>query len=336
MTVGPWLILTIKADPTSIPVGGNSTVTADLLRNSNNESVSGHVPEGIPVTFSTSNGTINPESGTLVKGSVKSIFTASNPGTATITSTVDNQAVSTQIQINKTSTQLKVNNVTGVNNTTVNLSATLTDSDSNPLKDKTVTFHINGSKYSATTDGSGVATVAYKISENTGNYNMTVTFAGDDEYMNSEGSGILRVDPSAGLYLKPTVNNNNPKVGESFVITYKLGNHGPDAAENVKITFKVPEGLEFTGVDVDNGSCNHDPVNRVVTWTLDSVPVGDPYLYLTVKALKGGKYTVVSKITSTTYNWNGGDDTSSNINVQSSSSSGSGSAVKAAGKTVPT
>jgi len=51
-----------------------------------------------------------------------------------------------------------------------------------------------------------------------------------------------------------TVNNTNPTVGQSFIITYKLGNYGPDPAENVTINFQIPEGLEFVDITVDSGT----------------------------------------------------------------------------------
>jgi len=104
--------------------------------------------------------------------------------------------------------------------------------------------------------------------------------------------------------LNITTSNANPTVGESFIITYKLGNYGPDTAENVTINFQIPEGMEFVGITVDSGTWNYKTSTRTVTWTLDNVPVGDPYLYLTVKAIKSGSYSITPSITSDTYNWN--------------------------------
>lgn len=36
--------------------------------------------------------------------------------------------------------------------------------------------------------------------------------------------------PKSNMYIKITPNNKNPKVGENFTLTYKLGNYGPDPA----------------------------------------------------------------------------------------------------------
>ena len=104
----------------------------------------------------------------------------------------------------------------------------------------------------------------------------------------------------ADLYFKATSNKENPRVGDTFTITYKLGNYGPDTADNVVINFQIPEGLQFVSISTDGGKWIYDPLTKTVTWTLDSVTIGDPYLYLTVKALKAGSYIIDTKITSNT------------------------------------
>ena len=98
--VSKWMVLSISADPTTVHNGETSTVTVDLLHDQEGvyyDPVSGHVPEGIPVTFSASDGTINPASSVLVGGTATSIFTAGASGVATITATIDDQTVSVQI-----------------------------------------------------------------------------------------------------------------------------------------------------------------------------------------------------------------------------------------------
>ena len=123
-------------------------------------------------------------------------------------------------------------------------------------------------------------------------------------------------------------------MGQIFTVTYKLGNNGPDAAENVTITFQLPEGITFEGINVDTGKYIYDPTTRTVTWTLDSVPVGDPYLYLTVKAASDGTYKITPIITSDTYNLNSGDSGIITINIQpKNNNSGNEITVKAADNT---
>jgi predicted outer membrane repeat protein len=218
------------------------------------------------------------------------------------------------LTVNTINTTLIVNNATGYNGKTANLTATLKDVDGNPLRGKTVNFNVNGNAYTATTDASGLAALSYKLTK-AGVYNIIASFSDGAVYANSTGSGNLTVSPAANLYIKITASNNNPEVGEKFLLTYKLGNYGPDAAENVTITFKLPEGLDFVKVTADTGNCTYDPATRTVTWTIDSVPVGDPYLYFAVKAAGDGTYKITPDIDSSTYNSGSSDGIT--INVQS-------------------
>lgn len=110
--------------------------------------------------------------------------------------------------------------------------------------------------------------------------------------------------PIADLYIDTSLSKEKPVVGDIITIKFKLGNKGPDPAENVKITFVIPKGLKFISLVVDQGFVTYDPNTRRVTWTLDSVPVGDPYMWLTVKIMKAGTYTIGPLIFSTTYNVN--------------------------------
>ena len=136
-----------------------------------------------------------------------------------------------------------------------------------------------------TTDANGLVTVTYNINETPGIYKLTSTYNGNTIYSGSSSNGKLNVTPWAQLYINTMNNNTNPKVGETFKITYKLGNNGPDTAYNVITTFKIPEGLQFVNAVVDEGKWTFDPLTRTLTWTLNSVIVGDPSLELTLKAL---------------------------------------------------
>ncbi|NYB53102.1 MAG: hypothetical protein HVN35_11170 [Methanobacteriaceae archaeon] len=72
----PWLILTILANPTSIPYGGTSTITARVTINSNGEDTSGlgHIPDGTFITITTDLGNVGSKQVTY--GTVNGIITA--------------------------------------------------------------------------------------------------------------------------------------------------------------------------------------------------------------------------------------------------------------------
>jgi autotransporter family porin len=92
--------------------------------------------------------------------------------------------------------------------------------------------------------------------------------------------------------------------GEPFTLKYKLGNKGPNTAQNVVINIQLPEGLNYVGAQVDTGSVSYNANNRMLTWILDSVPMGDPYLNLTVISPVGGSFTIKPVIRSGTFNSN--------------------------------
>ena len=244
VNVTSWLVLNITANST-IFNGVNSTVTVDLLHDNTgtyHDPVNGHVPDGTLVTFTATNGSLNPITTTLINGEATTLFTANHVGTSTINATVDNQTV----------TQL------------------------------------------------------------------------------------LTVNPASYLYLNTTSSKSNPTAGETFMLTYKLSNNGPDNATNVTMSFQIPSGLEFVNASVDNGTWTYNPVNRTITWNLTNVAVGDPYLYLTVRALGTGSYTITPTITSETFNQNNDPLTPFSISVQAQNNSNSNT-VNAASttKTVP-
>jgi len=245
VNVTSWLVLNITADPISILNGVNSTVTVDLLHDNTgtyHDPVNGHVPDGIPVTFTSTNGNLSTTSTTLINGQATILLTANRAGASNINATVDNQTV----------TQL------------------------------------------------------------------------------------LTVNPASYLYLNTKSSKSNPTAGETFMLTYKLSNNGPDNATNVTMSFQIPAGLEFVNASVDNGTWTYNPVNRTITWNLTNVAVGDPYLYLTVRALGTGSYTITPTITSETFNQNNDPLTPFSISVQAQNNS-NGNTVNAASttKTVP-
>ena len=103
--------------------------------------------------------------------------------------------------------------------------------------------------------------------------------------------------------LKVTSSKNNPTVGETFIITYKLGNNGPNNATNVTISIPIPKNFKITNISGD-GNWTYNPTTSIITWTLSNVTVGDPYLYVTGKTMSSGVYVFGSNITSETYNLN--------------------------------
>ncbi len=101
-TASPWLVLTLSASPTTIKARGTSTITANLLYDSNggyHSYSSGHVPDGIPVNFTTRFGTIGSKAYT-VNGIAKSTLKAgSTGGVVNVAAKADSQTVQIPLKV---------------------------------------------------------------------------------------------------------------------------------------------------------------------------------------------------------------------------------------------
>ena len=115
-------------------------------------------------------------------------------------------------------------------------------------------------------------------------------------------STYLTINTKSSLYLNVTPSTSNPVTGETVTYTLKVGNNGPDPAENVVMTYTLPEGMEFVGASDDVGNTwSYDPNTRILTWTLGTVPVGDPTLLLNLRFLRGGNFLINPLLSTTTY-----------------------------------
>jgi autotransporter family porin len=100
VTIYKWLVLTVAASPTSIGNYKTSTITADLRHdNTGALHTEGYVPNGMPVIFKTTLGTITSQSST-VNGIAKSTLkSGSTAGTATISAKIDSQTATKSVKI---------------------------------------------------------------------------------------------------------------------------------------------------------------------------------------------------------------------------------------------
>jgi uncharacterized repeat protein (TIGR01451 family) len=182
--------------------------------------------------------------------------------------------------------------------------------DNGHIPDKTpVTFSTDlgsvGSKTINKVTMEGIATATLTADETPGiAYVNAVT---DAQTVNNE----VIINPKSSLYLTITPSKTNPMVGDTVIYTLKIGNKGPNTAENVVMTYTIPKGLEFAGANVDNGTYAYDKATRTITWTIGDVPVGDPYMWLSLKVLSSGTYLINPTLSTSTY------DPTINANTQS-------------------
>lgn len=321
----PWLLLTADAHPKTIDYGGTSSVTANLLQDSNggyNNPANGHVPNGIPISFKPDWASTVPTAAFTMDGQAKTVFHANGKTLNTpvkVYTNLDSEqnTVYAKINIKKAPTKILVKNILGFHTVQVNLNATLKDVFGNLLSGKILNFHINGHNYTALTNMKGVGKVMY-TPNTVGIFPITVDYLGNSNYVNSQGSGTLVVSPTAYLYLKISSSPAKPEVGEPFTVTYKLGNKGPDTAKNVIIYILLPKEFKITKI-IGDGTWKISSATGQLIWKLKSVPIIDPHLHITGIAATSGEYIFSSFLTSETFNLNRNILQSFTVNVNSES-----------------
>jgi uncharacterized repeat protein (TIGR01451 family) len=104
------------------------------------------------------------------------------------------------------------------------------------------------------------------------------------------------------VYVQITPSKINPQVGDKVTYTFKLGNEGPGIAKDVVFTYVIPEGVEFAGASVDQGTWQYDNATRTLTWNLGDVIVGDPNLWLDLQVLSAGNFNMQPSVSVSGYN----------------------------------
>jgi autotransporter family porin len=108
VTATPWLYMTFTASPTLIINGKTSTLAANFNNANDGSTVTpfdpagGHLPDGIPVIFSTTLGTINSPVATVNGTAKATLGSGTISGVADVSSTVDSQTVHTSVTIDAT------------------------------------------------------------------------------------------------------------------------------------------------------------------------------------------------------------------------------------------
>lgn len=106
LTYNSWIVLTINASPTTVGISGTSTITADLLHDSNgtyHNPTNGVVPYEGAAFFATTKGSIvdvNFSNGTATS----TLTNLTTSGTAVVSSTVDHQTVHANVVVNPAAT----------------------------------------------------------------------------------------------------------------------------------------------------------------------------------------------------------------------------------------
>ena len=287
----PWLILSINADPKTINTGGTSQITADLLHDNGilsdlthpelyyHDPASGHVPDGIPVTFTTTLGSIN-SSASIVNGIAQSTLNGGLVvGVANISATIDNQTVNNSVTVVDTLPPT-VKSIDPANNAFINvISKVITVTFSEPVK--------VGNGYIELKNSSGTAVPFTKtISGNTLTITPTGLLSSGIKYTVIVHTGSvtdLAGNPVA-LYsssftvdtIPPTVKSIDPTNNAVNIPVNKL----------VTVTFSEPVKIGNGYIELKNSSGTAIPFTKTISGNMLTITPTNPLS-------NGVKYTVI-------------------------------------------
>ena len=211
------------------------------------------------------------------------------PSSATVLITVVNSRVQTSIEVNDTF-DLHVNDQ-------VNMGASLDPSNAGELD------YASSNESVVTVDEDG-----NMVAKGVGEANITVSFAGNDDYYSSSTEVLVKVHPLVDLAIVKTVNNQTPYYADTVTYTITVTNNGPNAATDVVVTDTVPSGMNVSSADdtyVGNG-----------VWEIASIDCAVPVVDLSIsKAVNSTSAKVGDTIKYTISVTNNGPCTATGINV---------------------
>lgn len=294
--------INLTVNPTSILVGGTSTVTAQVLDADGNA-----VPNGTTVVFEIENelyGSISPTSITN-GGSATATFEAStNPGTATInvssgsaTASIDidiQQAPATAIEFLSAEPQVIAIAESGGTETST-IKFVVKDSNGNPLSDVSVSLTMtgpNGGEYidpssdvtpdeiDVSTDSDGIAQVSLHSGYVAGPVTIEATIDVDGTLMTvqssvvSIGGGVPTAkwfSISASVLNLPGLNYNNKTSEITAYLADRFGNY--NVLTGTTVSFASEVGL---AIDTSNVTTDEDGLATVTVRTQQSISADSP------------------------------------------------------------
>ena len=256
VNVTPWLVLNVNANPVQINNGETSNISADLQYDSNgvyHDPVNGHIPDAIPIYFTTTLGTINNQSST-VNGSSHSTFNSGLSGVANISIILDNQTLQTSVTVADTNSPTsKATPIGALYNSNQNVTLTISEP---------------GTIY-YTTDGSDPSNLS---TEYTDPINITVStilkyfavdLAGNPSTVYTDTYTIDTIPPTAtatptgGITDFPITVNLD--MNEPGAIYYTTNGYSPtiySTEYTIPLVIPIPTTLKFFAVDLAGNPSN--------------------------------------------------------------------------------
>ena len=174
-------------------------------------------------------------------------YTPTTLGKQTITATYNGDSqhnsntATTNITVKKINTKidLKVSNTTPINNTPINITVTLTDTNGNKLTNQNITLNVSDKTFNIKTNSNGIATQTYTPTT-LGKQTITATYTGTSQYINSTATTSITVK-KINTKLSVKVSNSTPVNNTNITITATLTDTDNKAIANQNITIKVSD-----------------------------------------------------------------------------------------------
>jgi len=91
---------------------------------------------------------------------------------------------------------------------------------------------------------------------------------------------ITNNDLGIDLSIVKTVDDPTPNIGQVITFTLTVVNNGPDVATGASVSDIIPAGFTYEPGSISGGDTNDDtdPSGAVLGWTLNTMPVGTPFV----------------------------------------------------------
>jgi hypothetical protein len=186
------------------------------------------------------------------------------------------------LNVNPIPTNLIINPVNSTNGTIVDLTVQLKDNITNiPINNKPINFAVDGKNIgNNNTNDKGVAVYHYKINEIKGNYTITGSFTGDEEYIASEGNNTLTVFNMDFMNVTATNPNGTVNITGFLIDDDGLGGGGVNVSCN-NVTANTNSDGSFSIIDNEHHISPGDKTINCVNYNVnDNVYVPPTITYM--------------------------------------------------------
>lgn len=175
------------------------------------------------------------------------------------------------IKVVKKYSLLTIKNLTYKVNAAKKLSATFKDEFGKLIKNKKVTFTVNGKTYSATTNSKGVASVKITLNKK-GTYTYTAKYAGDNIYEAVKKNAKLKILPLGTSLTTKKVTYKKAANTKKISVTLKSGTK---ALKSKKVTIKVNKKTYTAKTNSKGVATVKVSLNKKGTYTYTAKFAGD-------------------------------------------------------------